>query len=303
MQWVPRLKPWRVRQLYQCIRHGIFDEDKLLHIGWGLYARGEAVLMFGQAMRGQVPCPQCDQIVYRRNFYRQRPSAQPSTSQFSCPICAEKVTWRDCRDALRNHPRCFDCRKILAWNYSTNTLTCSSCKQIWTWQKYRQSIKYRVRLPCPHCSNTLRKPPSSKSGSFNKKKASSHWDLTCPNCKRQGQHMSGVFCCTHCGYEKKWQAFTKRQKRKVEYLNCAACGHAFTWQSWKKQYDRYAHTGNLAPIRQFVSQWPRCKTPGEQLIAIDRLIHALHARGSLAPVFIQGNQHSVAQWLDDLALK
>ena len=137
MQGAPRLKPWRVRQLYQCIRLGIFDEDKLLHIGWGLYARGEAVLMFGQARRGQVPCPQCDQIVYRRNFYRQRPSAEPSASLFSCPICGEKVTWHDCRDALRNHPRCFDCRKILAWNYSTNTLACSSCKQTWTWQKYR----------------------------------------------------------------------------------------------------------------------------------------------------------------------
>ena len=212
MQGTPRLKPWRVRQLYQCIRRGIFDEDKLMHIGWSLYTRGEAVLMFGQALRGQVPCPQCDQIVYRRNFYRERPSAQPSASQFSCPICGEKVTWHDCRDALRNHPRCFDCRKILAWNYSTNTLTCSSCKQIWTWQKYRQSIKHRVRLPCPHCNNILRKPPSSKLGSSNRRKVSSHWDLTCPNCKRQGQHESAMFCCTHCGYTKKWRAFTKQQK-------------------------------------------------------------------------------------------
>ncbi len=302
MQWAPRLKPWRIRQLYRLTRHGILDKDKLMHIGWGLYARGEAVLMFGRAMRGQVPCPQCDQIVFRQIFYRQR--QVPSASHFSCSICRKKVTWCDCRSALRNHPRCFDCRTLLAGHYANNALTCALCKREWTWQTYRQSIKYRVRLPCPHCNNTLRKPIAVKSrADKTAHKAPSHWDFTCPKCTKQGQHKAAQFFCPHCGQKKKWRVFTKRQKRKVEHLNCAACGHAFTWQGWKKQYDAFAHTGNPAPVRQFVRQWPRCKTPAEQLIAIDHLIHALHGRGSLAPVFIRGSQHSVTQWLDDLAAR
>ena len=304
MQLSPRLKPWRIRQLYQLTRIGILDADKLQHIGCGLYARGEAVLALGRAKRGRVPCPQCDHIVYRQIYYRQQHTTQPSTSEFSCPTCAETLTWHDCKNALRNHPRCFDCRNMLGWNYTENILACPSCKHTWTWQKYRQSIKHRVLLPCPHCNTVVRKPAPSKSPSSRPKKASVHWDLTCPNCKKQGQHIPSAFHCSHCGYEKQWGKFTKRQKRRVEHLSCKSCGHTFTWQSWKKQHDSaFAHTGNPAPIHQFMNQWPRCKSPGDQLIAIDGLIHALHGRGALAPVFIKGDANSVAQWLDDLAFK
>jgi hypothetical protein len=103
--------------------------------------------------------------------------------------------------------------------------------------------------------------------------------------------------------ESKFPAFIVQHQGK-DVQNCEACGHTFTWQSWQKQYDNaFVHTGNPAPIRRFVELWPNSKTPGDQLIAIDRLIHALHGRGALAPVFIQGSESSIAQWLDDLAFK
>lgn len=305
MQWSPRLHPWRIKQLYQLTNIGILDEDKLMHVGWGLYARSESVLAFGKAMRGQVPCPECNHIVYRQIFYRQQQrNTQPSHSTFSCPTCAETVSWQLCRDALRNHPRCLDCYEKLDWNYTTNDLQCLACQKNWTWQTYRQSLKHRLRLPCPHCNQGVRKPAPQKPKSTDTKSPSTHWDLTCPKCKQQGHHIPGKFQCTACGHEKNWRKFTKSQKRKIEHLNCTSCGHTFTWQSWKKQYDSaFSHTGNPAPIRQFVDRWPKSKTPGEQLIAIDRLIHALHGRGALAPVFIKGDQKSVSQWLDDMAFK
>lgn len=301
MQWAPRLHPWRIQQLYKRTQIGILDEDQLQHIGWRLFARGESVLTFGKAMRGQVPCPKCNEIVYRK-IYRRK--LQQKAHDFSCPTCAEQITWQGCRNALRNRPRCFGCNQDLDWDYTQNTLSCPKCQIEWTWQKYRQSIKHRVKLPCPHCHTHIRKPVSQKNNETNAPQASAHWDFTCPACKQQGQHIKGSFLCTNCGYTLKWQNFTKRQKRRIEHLHCQSCNHTFTWQSWKRQFDSaFAHTGNPTPIRQFVSQWPKCKSPGEQLITIDRLIHALHGRGALAPIFIKGDQHSVAQWLDALAFK
>jgi len=141
MQLSPRLKPWRIEQLYQRTRIGILDEDKLLHIGWGLYARGEAVLAVGRAKRGEVPCPECEKTVYRQIYYRNKDTTATTTPDFVCPICATKLTWHDCRNALRNHPRCFDCSIALEWNYSNNLLSCpqcSLCGHTFTWQSWQK---------------------------------------------------------------------------------------------------------------------------------------------------------------------
>jgi len=148
----------------------------------------------------------------------------------------------------------------------------------------------------------IRKPAPRKNDPSTRTRASRHWDYTCPQCKKQGRHEKGVFRCPHCNYEKPWRVFTQRQKRRIERLICDTCNHTFTWQSWKQQHQTpFNQTGNPAPIQRFVTQWPRCKTPGNQLIAIDRLIHALHGRGALAPLFIHGTSESVLSFLNELA--
>jgi predicted RNA-binding Zn-ribbon protein involved in translation (DUF1610 family) len=298
MLWTPRIKPYRIRQLYQRTRIGILDEDKLQHIGCGLYARSEAILSFGKAIGGEVPCPECGHTVYRQKYYRNTPSASPF--EFPCPTCSETITFQNCRDALRNHPKCFDCNVALDWQYAQNVLTCPNCTRTWTWQQYRQSIKYRTLLPCPHCNQSIRRPKNKNTQLATNQKAD--WDLTCPHCKQQGQHIKSQFVCPHCHYQKPWHTFTQRLKRRVERLHCTHCDHTFTWQSWKRHHQNpFAQTGNPEPIHRFIAQWPQSQTLGEQLIVIDRLIHALHGRGALAPVFIDGNQETVLKFLDDLA--
>lgn len=92
-------------------------------------------------------------------------------------------------------------------------------------------------------------------------------------------------------------------RRKAEHLRCTSCGHTFTWNSWRKEYkDRYLLTGgNKAAFEDFASKWPGCKTPQQQMIQIDILLHAVHGSGALGPMLIDADRAAVMKLLDDLA--
>ena len=91
-------------------------------------------------------------------------------------------------------------------------------------------------------------------------------------------------------------------RTKDEHLECGECGHAFTWHKWQQEHsDANIRTGNTAGIRAFESQWKTAKTPQAQMIVIDSLLHAIHGRGAMAAVFIDGSQQTATELLDELA--
>lgn len=299
IQWAPRVTPGRIRRLYGLDKLGIHDEALLARVGWGLHARCRDALTVHRAMRGEVPCPECGEIVARPT--RRRGHAGPpnrSARAFPCPECGWQATWRQYREAMRNRPLCFDCLRVLDWQYSRNLLRCPSCGREWTWRQYLRSLRGRVRLPCPHCRMRVRRPEHSEQWSV----ASTTEEVDCPKCGADASHAGGKLSCAHCGYEIAWRNYRKRQKRRVERLRCASCGHQFTWQSWR---DTYRHdsllTGNPAPLSRFLREWPQCSTPQQQMIRIDALLHAVHGRGALGPVLIEGDEPTVMALLDDLA--
>ena len=152
IRWAERVRPGKMRRLYHLSKRGIYDVGLLDEVGWGLHARCGDALVVNRAMRGEVPCPECGEIVPRPS----RPAAQPARGgyapeQFACPECGRSITWRECRDALRNRPMCFDCLRVLHWRYADNHLSCSHCGREWTWQQYLQSVRGRVLLPCSRC--------------------------------------------------------------------------------------------------------------------------------------------------------
>lgn len=312
MQWADRVKQWHIRRLYKLAQLGIYDDDLLLEVGWGLYVRSEDVLTVVRAMGGEVPCPHCGHIVHRSKYYRSLKIRERTAlpSEFSCPNCNQRLTWWDCREALRNQPKCFECQARLDWNYTENILSCSHCRKEWSWQQYRESIKYRTWLPCPHCGKVISRPKQKQIYQSHQPNdggdMSSPWgELKCPSCGRSGVHSGGRFRCLQCGYEKEWRKYVERFKRRVEHLQCGGCGHTFSWNSWRHQYLSQGSpmaTGNPAPVKEFLSRWPKCKTPQEQIIQIDNLIHALHGRGALAPLFIEGSSAKVMAFLDELAM-
>lgn len=300
IQWAARISPEQVRRLYRLNAQGLYDDDLIAEVGWGLYARCQDVMLVHDAMRGEVPCPVCGKIVLRETM-RGLPSSSLAPSEVStdCPHCRRPITWRQCREALRNHPRCFDCNILLGWNYEGNRLACRKCQREWTWQSYLRSVKTRVWLPCPHCHNKLRQQKRCELPAPTERPSS---PVPCPKCRATAYHSEGKLSCKSCGHQVPWSRFRKLQKRRVERLACISCGHPFTWRSWKKRYSGCdLLTGNPMPVELFIASWPTCMTPQQRMIKIDGLLHAIHGRGALGPNLVEGTQDSVRRLLDELA--
>ena len=414
MIWAPRVNPTKIRRLYRTARLGIYDDDLLQSVGWELYARCADIAMVADVFpEGRVPCPLCRTKVKRQiNALFRKSVGNPHDSWFHCPHCAKRLLWQDCRDALRETPRCFDCGSVLQEKdarlqtapteeravgalsnkergvgalskraYRAHHELHCACGKTWTWETYRRSIRTRVRLPCPHCHCVIRRPDaavarkearfqsaptgerkdaSGQSAPIRERKAARGQrtptgerkdargqstpigerkgargqstpigerkearlqsapigerkkargqstptggidELRCPKCDEVARHTTGYLHCTACGYKRRWRDYRKSLKKRDETLQCKACGHTFGWQAWRKSA-RSLRTGNPQPAREFVNKWPKCRTPQARMIQIDTLLQALHGRGALAPLFLDGNEERIRQMLDELA--
>lgn len=297
MIWAPRVKPIKIRRLYRLARLGIYD-DMLLHdVGWGLYARCADIATVADVYReGRVPCPQCKTKIARRiDPLFSAGEGGTRETWFHCLHCGARLLWRDCRQALRDTPRCFTCYSILQQN---DDLQCT-CGKSWSQKDYNQSVRTRVRLPCPHCLNLVRRPeklPTTQTPKHRRSKP----ELKCPKCQETALHVSGNIECTVCDYKRRWRDYRKSLKKKDEKLTCSDCGFSFRWQAWRKS-TRSLRTGNPRPAREFIQKWLRCYTPQQRMIQIDSLLQTLHGRGPLAPLFIDSEEHCIREMLDDLA--
>ena len=297
MKWSPRVKPVKIRRLYRAARLGLHDDDLLQTVGWELYGRCADIAAVADVYRdGLVPCPQCRTKV-KRGIDPLFQSSDGGTHEnwFHCPHCTQRLLWRDCRESLRESPRCFDCNALLA---GIEELECR-CGKVWDRKAYHRSVRTRVRLPCPHCGVMIRKPVLERTGQSVRHKRSRS-EIECPKCQAVALHVRGYIECTSCGYKRRWRDYRKSLKKRDEKLDCASCGHSFRWQSWRKGA-RSLRTGNPKPARDFVEQWPKCRTPKARMIQIDRLLQALHGRGSLAPLFIVGDARNIREMLDEFA--
>ena len=298
MEWSHRVKPARIRRLYRSARLGIYDDDALQDVGSGLYARCADIVAVADAYRnGLVPCPQCGEKVQRRIDPLFGSEGHGNRHHwFHCPHCTRRLLWADCRNALRENPRCFDCQSPLR---SSNKLLRCRCGNVWDHKAYRRSVSARVRLPCAHCHTVIRKPISSSA----REEAGNHLpsqEVECPKCQGSALHVGGYIQCAACGYKRRWRDYRRGLKRRDEALVCTACGHVFRWQAWRKRTG-FLRTGNPQPARDFVEGWPRCRTPQARMMQIDFLLQTLHGRGPLAPLFIEGDAHSIRCLLDELA--
>jgi len=308
MRWATQVSQAQIRRLYHLFKSGIYDDELLLQVGWGLHARCKDVLTVVRAVRGEVPCPECGRAVYRSKYqyYSKLKEHPPSAERFSCPACKARPTWQDCKEELRNHPRCFACRSPLERDYTENRLACTRCGKAWSWQQYLASIRRRTWLPCPRCSALVRRPSGTRQdaeGSTSKSRVRAvSEEARCPRCQASARHAEGKIRCVECGYEQRWAIYRKRMKRRVERLRCLGCGHEFTWSTWRRWYQGLPlFTGNPGPVEDFLKKWPRCRTRERQLIQIDTLLRALHGQGAMAPLFVEGDSDSVMTLLNELA--
>lgn len=64
--WAPRVRPDKIRRLYQLDAQGILDETLIDDVGYALYSRCRSIVHVTDAMFGRVHCPRCDTIVHRQ---------------------------------------------------------------------------------------------------------------------------------------------------------------------------------------------------------------------------------------------
>ena len=297
MRWSARVQPAKIRRLYALESRGIYDES-VQELGWQLHARCQDALLVWQAVgQGRVPCPECGELVSRAKCTQRAPESR--AVRFACPHCSRRLTCFECREALRDRPQCFECLRPLEWRYAENRLACPGCGRGWSWQGYRRSVSGRLRLPCPHCAQVIRRPDGARRS---KGSDAGRRVVLCPKCGSRARHAEGEITCPVCGYRQAWRKYRRQLKRRAERLRCGTCGCEFTWKSWRECYrGQNLLSGKPAPLSGFVGKWERCKTPQQMMAAIDALLHAVHGRGALAPVLIEGGEPEVMALLDELA--
>jgi ribosomal protein L37AE/L43A len=85
-QWAPRVKKHKVQRLYELDARGIYDEDLILEVGYGLLSRCRSFLAANQATDGKAPCPVCENQV-AHNWHK--------VEILHCEKCGWELSWGD----------------------------------------------------------------------------------------------------------------------------------------------------------------------------------------------------------------
>lgn len=62
-RWAPRVEPHKIRRLYENDARGIYDDDLIDDVGYGLLARCRSFVAAVAAVAGRAPCPRCGAVI------------------------------------------------------------------------------------------------------------------------------------------------------------------------------------------------------------------------------------------------
>jgi hypothetical protein len=124
-------------------------------------------------------------------------------------------------------------------------------------------------------------------------------------------HDAGRLSCPRCRAPVQRQGTALSQEDDAEVLRCGACGWATTGRALRLSYRGKQLYGPraLPAFDAYVIEFPRARTPQQRMLAIDRLIHAIH--GDLAQGYVgrpvgvsvlEGDRAAVVRLLDGLAV-
>ncbi len=92
IEWAPRVKSAKIRQLYRNEARGILDDELIEDVGFGLLLRCQSIIEYTEACEiGKVRCMRCAKqgrtTVIQRNMKK-------ANSLLLCPVCGWQVRWR-----------------------------------------------------------------------------------------------------------------------------------------------------------------------------------------------------------------
>ncbi len=90
IRWSPRVPKWKLRQLYQQVSLGIYDEELINDIGMTLYERCQDILNIHRArVEKKVTCPKC----WSENKIVLIDRQGPREELLQCPGCGWSMQW------------------------------------------------------------------------------------------------------------------------------------------------------------------------------------------------------------------
>ena len=107
--------------------------------------------------------------------------------------------------------------------------------------------------------------------------------------------------CPHCGSSLRGVEGSVVRDRPI---SCPKCGWQSTWRVYHRSYKgKRIHGGGAYPaFARYYEEFPRCKTADEKMLAIDRVIHAIHRIGAPGIVnLIRCHLGVAVKFLDHLA--
>ena len=90
--WAPRVSQQEIRRLYETDARGIYDEDLINEVGYGLLARCQSSLTAAEAVAGRALCPRCARVVTH---------AGRSSDLLSCK-CGWELTWGEYFETIQH---------------------------------------------------------------------------------------------------------------------------------------------------------------------------------------------------------
>jgi len=82
-KWAPRVSRQEIRRLYETDARGIYDEDLIDEVGYGLLARCQSFIEANEARAGKACCPRCSVIIE----HGQR------KEEILCCACGWELSW------------------------------------------------------------------------------------------------------------------------------------------------------------------------------------------------------------------
>jgi hypothetical protein len=96
IRWAPKLRPEKLRRLYELDAQGLADQELIDDVGYTLYSRCESILTVTEAFEGRVRCPGCGTVILRQS------GTGPQEEILRCDHCSWQATWRDYHQSWRH---------------------------------------------------------------------------------------------------------------------------------------------------------------------------------------------------------
>jgi hypothetical protein len=104
IRWAPKVRPDRIRRLYEQDARGIVDDELIDDVGLGLHARCHSIVLVNS---GQVWCPRCSAAFKVTRDYRERARGEPvddpsAVARCPTPECGWHTTVGQWGDSWRH---------------------------------------------------------------------------------------------------------------------------------------------------------------------------------------------------------